>query len=505
MTLSAARGHLPLIFIPQGLYSTQAIHIRYMKKVFLVLTIFATATAASASVSLDSCRNMAVRNNKTIRMAEENLRGAGYYKEAARAAYLPGIDFTGTYIYNQHEIKLLGEDAKLPTMSFDPATQSFNYNILKGPDGTPIKDPATGSYIPTEVAVIPKEAMTYDTRNVFAGALTLTQPVFMGGQIKALNEIAGYGELLARATRNSLTQNVVYAVDEAYWLVVSLKEKKLLAESFVKLVDTLRYDVQAMLDEGVATRSDVLTVEVKLNEAKIALTKVNNGLTLSRMALAQLCGLPVNTQMMLEDEELKSAGVIEADGSENLEDVYSRRQDLEMIRQSINMLKGRERLAMGQMLPKIALVGACSFSNPNVIDGFEKKFGGGFSVGATLTVPIWHWGGDYKRYKAAKAQTAAQRLLLEDTEEKVSLQVSQARFSFDEAKKTYAMTVTNMEKADENLRQADLGFKEGVLTTNDVIGAQTAWLQANSEKIDAEISIRLCKTYLSKVLGNLNY
>ena len=383
MTLSAARGHLPLIFIPQGLYSTQAIHIRYMKKVFLVLTIFATATAASASVSLDSCRNMAVRNNKTIRMAEENLRGAGYYKEAARAAYLPGIDFTGTYIYNQHEIKLLGEDAKLPTMSFDPATQSFNYNILKGPDGTPIKDPATGSYIPTEVAVIPKEAMTYDTRNVFAGALTLTQPVFMGGQIKALNEIAGYGELLARATRNSLTQNVVYAVDEAYWLVVSLKEKKLLAESFVKLVDTLRYDVQAMLDEGVATRSDVLTVEVKLNEAKIALTKVNNGLTLSRMALAQLCGLPVNTQMMLEDEELKSAGVIEADGSENLEDVYSRRQDLEMIRQSINMLKGRERLAMGQMLPKIALVGAYSFSNPNVIDGFEKKFGGGFSVGAT--------------------------------------------------------------------------------------------------------------------------
>ena len=223
------------------------------------------------------------------------------------------------------------------------------------------------------------------------------------------------------------------------------------------------------------------------------------------MILIQLCGLPVNTQMMLEDEELKSAGVIEADGSENLEDVYSRRQDLEMIRQSINMLKGRERLAMGQMLPKIALVGAYSFSNPNVIDGFEKKFGGGFSVGATLTVPIWHWGGDYKRYKAAKAQTAAQRLLLEDTEEKVSLQVSQARFSFDEAKKTYAMTVTNMEKADENLRQADLGFKEGVLTTNDVIGAQTAWLQANSEKIDAEISIRLCKTYLSKVLGNLNY
>lgn len=480
-------------------------YIRFMKNIILLLALATSTLTSTATVSLDSCRNMAVRNNKTIKMAEENLRSSGYYKEAARSAYLPGIDFTGTYMYNQHEIRLLGEDAKLPTMSFDPATKSYNYNILKGPDGTPITDPSTGSYIPTEVAVIPKEAMSYDIHNVFAGALTLTQPVFMGGQIKALNEIAGYGELLAKAARNSLTQNVVYAVDEAYWLVVSLKEKKLLAESFVKLVDTLRYDVQAMLDEGVATKSDVLTVEVKLNEAKIALTKVDNGLTLSRMALAQLCGLPVNTQMELEDEELRNASALEPEPAGNLYDVYSRRQDLEMIRQGINMLKGRERLAMGEMLPKIAIVGAYSFSNPNVINGFEKRFGGGFSIGATLTVPIWHWGGDYKRYKAAKAQTNAQRLLLEDTEEKVSLQVSQAQFSFDEAKKTYDMTVTNLSKADENLRQAELGFKEGVLTTNDVIGAQTAWLQANSEKIDAEIGIRLCRTYLSKVLGNLNY
>lgn len=476
-----------------------------MKNLILLIASASCAVSASASVSLDSCRNMAVHNNKTIRMAEENMRGAEYYKKAAQSAYLPGIDFTGTYMYNQNKINLLGEDAKLPTMSFDPATQSYNYNILKDPTGVPIKDPATGSYIPTEVAVIPKEAMSYDIHNVFAGAITLTQPVFMGGQIKALNDIAGYGEQLTKAMCNNISQDVVFAVDEAYWMVVSLKEKKTLAENFVNLVDTLRYNVQAMLDEGVATRSDLLTVEVKLNEARIALTKVDNGLTLSRMALAQICGLPVHTRMELEDEQLKSAGNVHPDEEENINDVYTRRQDLEVLRQSINMLKGREKLAMGDMLPKIAIVGAYAFSNPNVIDGFEKRFGGGFSIGATLTVPIWHWGGNYNRYKAAKANTNAQRLLLEDTEEKVQLQVSQARFSFDEAKKTYEMTLSNLTKANENLRQAQLGFKEGVLTTTDVIGAQTAWLSANSEKIDAEIGIRLCKTYLSKVLGNLYY
>ena len=476
-----------------------------MTKKTLIFIFLLTFLESGAVVSLDSCRNMALRNNKLIKMAQESVKGASYTREAARAAYLPGIDFTGTYMYNQHTINLLGEDAKLPTMSFDPSTMSYQYNLVKGADGLPIKDPSTGNYIPSEIAVIPKEALSYDVHNVFAGAFTLTQPVYMGGQIRALNEIAGFGEKIAVASRNNVIQEVIYSLDEAYWRVVALKEKKLLAESFVTLTDSLQRSVKAMLEEGVATRSDLLTVEVRANEARIALNKVENGLTLSRMALAQMCGLPADSHLELEDEVTPVKGYDMPHPVFNMEEVYSRRQDLEMVRQSINLLKGKEKLSLSEMLPKIAVIGAYSFSNPNVIDGFEKRFGGGFSVGAALTVPIWHWGGDYKRYKAAKTGTTAQRLLLEDLEEKVQLQVSQAQFSLDESRKTYDMTKVNMTKAEENLRQAELGFGEGVLTTNDVLMAQTAWLAASSEKIDAEIGMRLCHTYLSKVLGNLSY
>lgn len=458
---------------------------------------------ASAQVSLDSCRSMALRNNKTIRMAEEAIRGAGYERKSAFAAYLPGIDFTGGYMYNQHQIELLGEDAKLPTMSFDPATQSFKYNILTTPDGTPVTDPSTGGYIPTEVALIPKEAMSYDVHNVFAGAFTLTQPIFMGGMIKAMNDITKYAENIAIAGKNAAIQDVIYGVDQAYWTVVSLGEKKRLAESFVNLVDSLRFSVNALLEQGMATRSDLLTVEVKLNEARIMLTKVDNGLSLSRMALAQICGLPVSTQMRLTDEASGEIAAPPAPRPYNMQDVYSRRSDLEVVRQSINMLGSREKLAMGAMLPKIAAVGSYSFSNPNVIHGFEKKFGGGFSVGATITIPLWHWGQHYNHYRATKASTNAQRLMLEDLEEKVDLQVSQARFSYNEAMKTYDMTLSNMKSAEENLRSAQLAYREGLMTTDDVIAAQTAWLAANSEKIDAQIGIRLCDVYLSKVLGTL--
>lgn len=476
-----------------------------MKKI--LLSILATAAATSVfsqtAVSLDSCRNMALRNNKAIRIAEENIRGAGYLRDAAKAAYLPGIDFSGGYAYNQRQISLLGEDAKLPTMSFDPKTMKYDYNILTGPDGKPVMNPATGQPIPSEVAVIPKEAMEFDTHNVFFGAFTLTQPVFLGGSIRALNKIAKHGESIARSLKDAAEQDVLLNVDEAYWQVVSLVEKRNLAQSFVNLVDSLRRSVIEMKEEGVATRSDVLNVEVKYNEACIMLTKVDNGLSLSRMALAQICGLPVDTRMTLSDEASENLETDMTIPSTNMQDVYARRADLDVLRKGIDLMKSKENLSLSTMLPKIAAFGAYSFSNPNVNNGFEKKFGGGFSVGAMLTVPLWHWGGNYNKYRAAKSQTIAQKLLLEDMEEKVSLQVSQAQYSYNEAFKTYDMTQNNMKSAQENLQNAQYAFKEGVLTTDDVLAAQTAWLKAKSEVIDAQIGIRLCHTYLSKVTGTL--
>ena len=83
--------------------------------------------------------------------------------------------------------------------------------------------------------------------------------------------------------------------------------------------------------------------------------------------------------------------------------VYERRQDLASLRTGIKIFEQQEKVARAAMLPKLAVVAAWSFSNPNTINGFDKRFGGGFSVGATLQVPIWHWGGNLNKVKAARA------------------------------------------------------------------------------------------------------
>lgn len=95
------------------------------------------------------------------------------------------------------------------------------------------------------------------------------------------------------------------------------------------------------------------------------------------------------------------------------------------------------------------------------------------------------------------------KLQLADAKEKIELQVNQAAYKAQEAVKTYQATESNLAKAQDNLRTATLGFREGVITTSDVMAAQTAWLKANSENIDALIDVQLCDVYLSKVLGTL--
>ena len=57
--------------------------------------------------------------------------------------------------------------------------------------------------------------------------------------------------------------------------------------------------------------------------------------------------------------------------------------------------------------------------------------------------------------------------------------------------------------ADENLRVAQVGHTEGVVTTSDLLGAQTAWLQAHSERIDAQIDVMITRSILDKALGRL--
>ena len=472
------------------------------KSLFILFALLTFTAMSQGTVSLDSCRALAIRGNKVLRQHDVKIEAAGYHRKEAAAAYKPSVDLEVMYLYNSRQLSLVDKDQMLPTKSFSLEKQSYEYNLVVNPmTGEPLM--VDGQYVPSTVALLPKNALTYNIHNVFAGALTVTQPIYMGGKIRAMNEITRYAEQLAIAMRNSEVENVICNVDAAYWQVVSLKAKQKLAQSYVQLVESLDNDVQAMVKQGVATRASQLSVDVKLNEANIDLTKVNNGLALSRMLLAQVCGLPVNETFTLADEDREVMPLALRETNADMNQVLARRNDVHALELATKIYDEKAKVTLSEMRPQIAAIASAHLTNPNTYNGFKNRFGGMLSIGAMVKIPIWHWGGLTAKYRASQAEAVVKQLELDDVKDKIQLQLSQAQFRYQEAVKTYEMTKANLAKADENLRIAQVAFKEGVSTTDDVLTAQTAWLKANSEHVDAEIDIRLCDTYLQKVTGTL--
>lgn len=92
----------------------------------------------------------------------------------------------------------------------------------------------------------------------------------------------------------------------------------------------------------------------------------------------------------------------------------------------------------------------------------------------------------------------------EEVREKIELQVNQCRQKLQEGLERYHTTVRSVDEAEENLRYANLGMKEGVVTLSNVMEAQTAWLKAKSEWVNAQVDVRLANLYLRKAIGAIN-
>ena len=448
----------------------------------VLLLLFGKMVSAQQTLSLQECRDLAVKNNKELRIAEEKIRMADYEKKAALTKYFPQISANGAYMWNQKDLNLLDMGQLSSSLA----------SSLGGLAQLPVVQQTVGAI---------NDLQHLDIQNVWVGNVALVQPVFMGGKIVTYNQITAYAKELAMSMNDQKLQDLLYKTDETYWQVVSLVNKKKLADAYVELLRKTDEDMAALIAEGVATQADGLSVKVKLNEAEMAQTKVNNGLALSRMLLAQLCGLPLTDTLTLADEQLDNFPVEERTTYVDVNQAFMNRNELKSLDLASKIYKKKERIVLADLLPTVAFSANYFVTNPNLFNGFKNDFAGMFNLGVIVRVPItgW-WEGSYKR-NAARAETRIRQLEWEDAREKIELQVNQSVYKVNEASKKLAASNRNMENAEENLRSANLGFEEGVIPALNLMAAQTAWFSARSTLIDAQIDMKLTQVYLNKALG----
>lgn len=488
---------------------------------FIALACCAANVQAQQRLSLDSCRAMALRNNKTLSASRLQLDMAHYKVKAAKTKYLPHVSALGGYELTSREISLLSDDQKASLSSAGThATGALHSDLSSALSGLAQQGAISpelanglgnlfgqvGSKLGSVVDGVGQkvvDALHTDTRQIYTVSVMLTQPIYMGGGIIAANRMAKIGEEMAANNIEATTQSTLHSIDEAYWLVVSVHHKKQLAESYLEVVKKLDNDVQKMIAEGVATRADGLKVAVKVNEAEMSLTQAENGLALSKMLLCQLCGLPVENDVHLEDED--SADLVATANVENTDNsvAMENRPELKLLDNALDLSRQSTKLVRAAFLPQVILTGGYMASNPNLFNGFERKLSGVWNVGVVVRVPLWNWMEGTYKVRASKIASSIVQLERDEISEKIELQVSQCKFKVNEANRRLTLARKNVENAEENLRCANIGFKEGVLQTTDVMAAQTAWLQAQSQKIDAEIDVRLSQVNLKKALGVL--
>ena len=484
-------------------------------------SFFILQTEAQQVLSLDSCRALALRNNKQLNVARLKQDVAYNTRKAVRTKYLPKVDALAGYEHVSKEVSLLKNDqkemlsnlgttagAKLTGDATQTITALAQQGIVTPQEAQQLGGLLTQMMTPlvekgNEIGQGLRDAFRTDTRNIWAGALIVRQPVYLGGAITAANRMADIGEEMASNDIDLRTQSTLHNIDQTYWTVVSLKQKQKLAQSYYELVKKLDDDVHKMIDEGVATRADGLKVDVKVNEAEMQCTQVEDGVALAKMLLCQLCGIPVSADIVLADEGREDLAVVGAVSEQDGSNVNDGRPELRMLQNAVDLSKEATKIVRAAYLPQVALTAGFLVANPNPFNGFEKEFAGAWNVGVIVRVPVWNW--FEGRYKVRAAEAATNIALMEktDVQEKIDLQIAQCKFQVSEANKRLLMAQKNIASAEENLRCANVGFSEGVIQATDVMAAQTAWQMAQSQKIDAEVDVRLAQINLQKALGVL--
>ena len=499
-------------------------------KLFTIAVLLGSSLCVQAQevYSLQKCRELALQNNRQLKISNMTVDVAENTRKAAKTKYLPRVDALAGYQHFSREISLLSDDQKntlsnLGTNTFGQLGGQIGQNLSSlaqqgvlspqvaqqlGQLLSNVSTPLTqaGNNIGQSI----NDAFRSNTKNVYAGGIVVNQPIYMGGAIKAANDMAAIGEQVAQNNISLKRQLVLYGVDNAYWLAISLKKKEALAIRYRDLSQKLNEDVKKMIREGVATRADGLKVEVAVNTADMQIARIQSGVSLAKMALCELCGLDLNGDIQLSDERDADLPptpstqfdnyIIPASDSTRLNET---RPELRLLQNAVDMSKQNTKLLRSLYLPHILLTAGYSVSNPNLFNGFQKRFTDLWNIGVTVQVPIWTWGENKYKIRASRTATSIAQLEMDDVRKKIDLEIEQNRLRLKDANKQLTTSHKNMAAAEENLRCANVGFKEGVMTVTEVMAAQTAWQTSRMAIIDAEISVKLAQAGLQKALGGL--
>ena len=419
------------------------------------LIIFALCSACSLvafgqkTYTLDECREMALRNNVKMRNATNDIEAAQSERNEAFTKYFPNVSASGIgYAANKGLLQLdMGPDMSM--------------SLLK---------------------------------NGIMGGITLTQPVFTGGQIVNGNRLAKVGLEMSKVQLEQTENEVRLTVEQYFWQVVTLQEKLNTLRTVEKQLEELQKDVETIVNAGVTTRNDLLQIRLRQNETQSSRIQVENALSLSRNLLAQYMGLgsdSVDVTFSMDNQLPENPSNL----FEVPENALARTSEYHLLQQNLKASRLQKDITIGKNLPTVALGGGYYYEN--LMDR-DHTFWMGF---ATVSIPISGWWGGSHDIKKQKLQVRNAENQLQDQSQMLMIRMQQTWNDLNDAYKQVGIALSSIEQATENLRIQTDYYGAGTCTMSEWLDAQTLFQQSRDKYVEAYAQYEVKKREYMQATG----
>ena len=421
------------------------------------------AAISAQTLTLDSCKALAMRNNAEVKNAALNVEAAREVKKQAFTKYFPNVSVMAGGYY--------------------AAKPLFEYGI-DDIENANARQWLHNLYYEYGAAIGLPDRITLCENGVMAGA-TVVQPVYMGGQIVNGNRLADVGVAASEYQSQLTNDQVQQQVEETYWQTVSLIEKRKTLRQALTFLDTLHRDVTTAADAGLVTKNDILKVTLKEDEMRSNLLRVENGITLSTMLLCQMIGVEYSEDLTLADTVAAS---LKREGPSNSEitDAVYRRTEKQLLDLQVRAEELKKNMAIGESVPHVMIGATASYGNLV----FDHASANALAF-ATVQVPLTGWWETAHKIRQQNYLIQKAENERADYVEKMELETRQAWCNVEEARSQVTLAESSVRNAEANLHDTKANFEAGLVPVSELLEAQTLLLQAQNHRTDALIDLKV--------------
>ena len=413
-------------------------------------------------LSLAQLKDSALQNNIALRTARLDIEAASQQRKEAFTKYFPNVSGTGAW-FNAN--KGMAKMDVNPSEMIPPQMGGMLAQTLPAEALAALANPISISMM----------------KNGTIGSLMAVQPVFAGGQIVNGNKLAKVGEDVSRLQLRLSENEVEKTTEQYYRQLVSLEEKTKTIDAVDTMLADIEKDVRMAVKAGVALPNDLLQVQLRRNEVASQRLKLENGISIVRLLLAQFCGLSSSNIEHLTLNIDKSSTQVEPTDN-NLQSSMFNVQctpEYQLLQKQVEATKLQKKMTIGQQLPSVAV--GVGYNYHNLLDNNHTFT----MVYATVSVPISDWWGGSHAVKRRKIEQQKAEEQLADNAELLQIRMQNAYNSVVEARQQLTIAQRSIQQAEENLRLNRNYYRAGTCTMSNLLEAQMLYQQALDKHIDA--------------------